>query len=58
MGSKKTIKLIEKILRDDNKKRLYSPEELQYFNLQLLSMRLSRTRRKLKNKQEKGFGYL
>ena len=57
MGNKKTIKLIDKILKDDEKKKFYSPEELQYFNLQVLSMKLSRQKKKLKTKQEKGFGY-
>ena len=57
MTNKKTIKLVNKILKDDRKRELYTPEELAYMERQTELMKLDREIRKLRKKQEKGFGY-
>ena len=55
--NKKTIKLVNKILKDDRKRELYTPEELAYMERQTELLKLDREIRKLRKKQEKGFGY-
>ena len=57
MTNKKTIKLVKKILSDDKKRELYTPEELAYMERQTELLKLDREIRKLRKKQEKGFGY-
>lgn len=57
MTNKKTIKLVNKILKDDRKRELYTPEELAYMERQTELLKLDREIRKLRKKQEKGFGY-
>lgn len=57
MGSKKTIKLVDKVLKNQNKRELYTKEELAYMELQLTQMKLHRQRRKYERKLKKGFGY-
>ena len=57
LTNKKTIKLVNKILSDDKKRELYTPEELAYMQRQVVLLRLERARRKLQRKREKGFGY-
>jgi len=57
MGLKKTIKMVLKVLRDPNKRALYSKEELLYMEMQVHSMRLERQRKKFRRKQKQGFGY-
>ena len=54
---KKTIKLVNKILHDKNKRKLYSEEELNYMERQVVLMEMERQRRKRFRKLEKGFGY-
>lgn len=55
--TKKTIKLVTKVLSDEKKRKLYSPEEIIYMERQLDLMRIQRQRRKHQRKLEKGFGY-
>jgi hypothetical protein len=57
MTNKKTIKMVNKILSDDKKRDLYTPEELAYMERQAKLLQLDRDIRKLRKKQEKGFGY-
>ena len=57
LTNKKTIKLVNKILKDDRKRDLYTPEELAYMERQTELMKLDREIRKLRKKQMKGFGY-
>ena len=57
MTNKRTIKLVNKILKDDRKRELYTPEELAYMERQTELLKLDREIRKLRKKQEKGFGY-
>ena len=52
---KKTIDLVKRLLRDKKKRNLYSPEEIQYMEIQLERLIENRKRRKaerraLKNK--------
>ena len=53
---KKTINLIKKVLNNDNKRKLYSPEELQYMEIQLEQLIERRKRRKAERRARKGFG--
>lgn len=53
----KTIKLVTKVLSDDKKRKLYTPEEIAYMERQVYLMRLERQRRKHQRKLEKGFGH-
>ena len=55
--TKKTIKLVTKVLSDEKKRKLYSPEEIIYMERQLDLMRVQRQRRKHQRKIQKGFGY-
>ncbi len=57
MTNKKTIKLVKKILSDDKKRELYTPEELAYMERQAELLKIDRQRRKLARKKEQGFGY-
>jgi hypothetical protein len=47
LTNKKTIKLVNKILGDEKKRALYSPEELAYMERQAMLLRIDRQRRKL-----------
>ena len=57
LTNKKVIKLVKKILSDDKKRDLYTPAELAYMERQAEVMREEREIRKLRKKQQKGFGY-
>ncbi len=57
LTNKKVIKLVKKILSDDKKRDLYTPEELAYMERQADLMQIERQRRKHARKVEKGFGY-
>lgn len=57
LTNKKVIKLVKKILSDDKKRDLYTPEELAYMERQAEVMKKEREIRKLRKKQQKGFGY-
>ena len=52
---KRTINLVKKILKSKNKRAMYSPEEIQYMELQLTRLIEERRRRKAERKAQKGF---
>ena len=52
---KKTIKLVSKLLRNENKRQMYSDQELLYMEKYLSLMKEERSRRKLNKKKNKGF---
>ena len=57
MGLKKrTIKLVTKVLGDEKKRKLYTPEEIAYMERQVALLKVERARRKHQRKLEKGFG--
>ena len=57
MGNlKKTIKLVNKVLSDDKKRELYTPEELSYMERQVDLLKIEKQRRKYYRKLNKGFG--
>ena len=58
MGIKHTMKLVKKVLNDDNKCALYTDEELMYMRRQLGEMKEQRKLKKLQKKQQQGFGYV
>ena len=53
---KKTINLVKKVLKNKNKRKLYSEEELFYMETQLKRLIATRKRRKAIRKAQKGFG--
>ena len=53
---KKTINLVKKVLNNDNKRKLYSVEELAYMEMQLERLIERRKTRKRERKLKKGFG--
>ena len=58
MGLKHTMKLVKKVLDDNDKNVLYTEEELMYMKRQLGHMKEERKLRKLQKKQQQGFGYV
>lgn len=58
MGLKHTMKLVKKVLNDDDKNVLYTKEELMYMRRQLGEMKEQRKLKKLQKKQQQGFGYV
>ena len=58
MGLKHTMKLVKKVLNDDDKNVLYTDEELMYMKRQLGEMKQQRKLKKLHKKQQQGFGYV
>ena len=52
---KRTINLVKKILSNENKRKLYSQQELQYMEIQLERLIKRRKQRKEQRKLEKGF---
>ena len=58
MGLKHTMKLVKKVLNDDDKNVLYTEEELMYMRRQLGAMKEERKLKKLQKKQQQGFGYV
>ena len=54
---KKTIKLVTKVLGDEKRRKLYSPEEIMYMERKLALMKVERARRLHQRKLDKGFGY-
>ena len=58
MGLKHTMKLVKKVLNDDDKNVLYTEEELMYMRRQLGEMKEQRRLKKLQKKQQQGFGYV
>ena len=56
MGERKrTIKLVNKVLKSDKKRSMYSDEELQYMELQVRRMKLQRAIDREQRKRNKGF---
>ena len=53
---KKTINLVKKVLNNDNKRKLYSAEELAYMEIQLERLIERRKQRKAERRLKKGFG--
>ena len=51
---KKTINLVKKVLNNENKRKLYTKEELTYMEIQL--QRLIENRKRKKTDKRKGFG--
>lgn len=56
MSQKKDIKLLKKLLKDDKKRNLYTPEELLYMEKQYVFMKAERKAIKKITKLAKGFG--
>ena len=56
MSQKKDIKLLKKLLKDNNKRNLYTPEELLYMEKQYVMMKAERKAIKKFTKLSKGFG--
>ena len=52
---KKTIKLVNKVLHDNKKRKLYSDEEIAYMERQVILLEKERARRIKQRQQEKGF---
>lgn len=52
---KKTIRLVNKVLRDPKKRELYTEGELVYMERQVDLLERARRARKLQRRQEKGF---
>jgi len=52
---KKTIKLVNKLLHNPAKRKMYSDEELLYMERQVIIMENQRKARKQQRRQEKGF---
>ncbi len=52
---KKTIKLVNKLLHDPKKRKMYTDEELVYMERQVVLLKQERRARKLQRRQEKGF---
>lgn len=52
---KKTINLVKKLLSNENKRKMYSQEELQYMEIQLERLIERRKVRKEQRKLKKGF---
>jgi len=53
---KKTIKLVSKLLKNENKRQMYSDQELLYMEKYLDLMKEERSRHKNNKKKNKGFG--
>ncbi len=51
---KKTIKLVNKLLHDPKKRKMYTDEELVYMERQVVRLKQERSARKLQRRQEKG----
>ena len=52
---KKTIKLVNKLLHDPDKRKLYSEEEIAYMERQIVLLEQERKRRVKQRQKEKGF---
>ena len=53
---KKTIRRVQSVLNDKNKRKLYTEEELLYMEKQLVLLKELRKTRVQERKQRKGFG--
>jgi len=54
---KKTIKAVNEVLHDPDKRKLYTEEELKYMEIQIKLIEKWRSAEKKRRKAEKGFGY-
>ena len=52
---KKTIKLVNKVLHDPEKRKLYTDAEILYMEKQVIRLKKERKRRVKRRQQEKGF---
>ena len=52
---KRTINLVKRLLSNENKRKLYTQEELRYMEVQLKKLIETRKQRKVRRKLEKGF---
>ena len=52
---KKTIRLVNKLLHDSEKRKLYSEDELRYMEKQVVLLQKERARRIKERQQQKGF---
>lgn len=52
---KKTIRLVNNLLHDPKKRKMYTDEELMYMQKQVVLLKQERRARKLQRRQEKGF---
>ena len=52
---KKTIRLVSKVLKDPEKRKLYSEDELMYMEKQVVLLKEERKRRIKERQQQKGF---
>jgi hypothetical protein len=52
---KKTINLVKKVLNNENKRKMYSPEELAYMETQL-ELLIAERERRIQERKLKGFG--
>ena len=52
---KKTIKLVNKLLHDPEKRKLYTEDELRYMEKQVVLLEKERARRIKERQQQKGF---
>ena len=52
---KKTIRLVNKLLHDPEKRKLYSEDELRYMEKQVVLLEKERARRVKERQQQKGF---
>ena len=52
---KKTIRLVSKVLKDPEKRKLYSEDELLYMEKQVVLLKEERKRRIKERQQRKGF---
>ena len=51
----KTIKRVSNILKDEKKRKLYTPEELTYMEKQLVLLKQRRLQRVEERKRQRGF---
>ena len=54
---KKTIRAVNNLLHDPQRRKLYTDEELVYMEKQVKLLEIERRLRKQQKKKEKGFGY-
>ena len=53
---KRTIKMVKKLLKDPEKRAMYSPQEIAYMEIQVERLAAERKRRVKERKENKGFG--
>ena len=49
--------MVRKVLKDPNKRNMYTDEEILYMEMQMKHMKIQREIRKEQRKRERGFGY-